>query len=57
MYYMTAYVAKNEDDISDLVAMEESWRDVEREGLMRSTDVIERMRRLMIRINYTRSYS
>jgi hypothetical protein len=57
MYYMTAYVAKNEDDISDLVALEESWKDVERRGLMQADDVVERMRRLMIRINYTRSYS
>jgi len=57
MYYMTAYVAKNENDISDLVALEESWKDVESRGLMQVDDLMERMRRLMIRINYTRSYS
>ena len=43
MYYMTAYVAKNEDDISDLVALEESWRDVESRGLMQADDVVERI--------------
>lgn len=57
MYYMTAYVAKNEDDVSDLVAMEESWKELERRGIMRDPDNMERMRRLVIRINYTRAYS
>ena len=57
MYYMTAYVSKNEDDISDLVAMDQAWRELENEGILRMADLKERMCRLIIRINYIRAYS
>jgi hypothetical protein len=55
MYYMTSYITKSEDDTSDLIALEESWRDLEKEGILRNPNEMERLRRLMIRINHTRS--
>jgi hypothetical protein len=55
IYYMTSYITKSDDDTSDLIALEESWRDLEREGVLENPDEVERIRRLMIRINHTRS--
>jgi hypothetical protein len=52
---MTSYITKSEDDISDLIALEESWRDLEKEGILKNPNETERLRRLMIRINHTRS--
>jgi hypothetical protein len=48
MYYMTTYVAKFEDDTSDLAAMESAWKGLERDKILPTSDDQERLRRLVI---------
>ena len=55
MFYMTSYIAKGEDDSSDVVALESAFRDLEKEGVLSNSDLMNDLRRLMIRINYTRN--
>lgn len=54
MYYITMYVAKGEDDVSDIMAMKDSFRTLERAGVIPDNDMVEQTRRLMIRMNYLR---
>jgi hypothetical protein len=54
MYYITTYVAKGEDDVSDIIAMTDSFRTLERSGILPNDDMVEQTRRLMIRMNYLR---
>ena len=57
LYYMTAYVSKFEDDISDAVIMESAWRGLERDGILPTADDRERLNRLIIRLAYLRQSS
>ena len=57
MYYMTTYVAKFEDDTSDLAAMDSGWKGLERDKILPTSDDRERLRRLIIRMNYLRQLS
>jgi hypothetical protein len=57
MYYMTTYVSKCEDDTSDLIAMKEAFRTLERDKILPCADEQEQVRRLIIRINYLRQNS
>jgi hypothetical protein len=52
MYYMTSYVSKFEDDKSNAVIMEATWRGLERDGILPTTDDQERLNRLIIRLSY-----
>lgn len=54
MYYMTSYVAKGEDDVSDVVAMKEAFEGLERGGVIPNPDIVDQARRLMIRMNWLR---
>jgi hypothetical protein len=57
MYYMTMYVSKSEDDISDAVVMRSAWRGLHNDGILPTTDDRERLRRLIIRLAYLRQSS
>jgi hypothetical protein len=57
MYYMTTYVSKFEDDVSDSVIMDAAWRGLERDGILPNTDDRERLNRLIIRLSYLRQSS
>jgi hypothetical protein len=57
MFYMTLYVAKFDDDTSDLLAIATAFKGFERESVLETTDERERLRHLIIRINYLRQCS
>src|SRR5579859_6031251 len=57
VYYMTIYVSKFDDDISDAVVMESAWRGLEQDVILPTTDDRERLRRLIIRLVYLRQCS
>ena len=57
MYYMTTYVSKFEDDMSDAVIMEAAWRGLEHDGILPINDDRERLNRLIIRLAYLRQCS
>ena len=54
MYYITAYVAKGEDDMSDVTALRDTFRGLEQSGVIPNFDMVDQTRRLMIRMNYLR---
>jgi hypothetical protein len=57
LYYMTAYTSKFEDDTSDIFAMDSAFKALESESLLSTTNAKERIRRLIIRMNYIRQGS
>src|SRR6202043_764229 len=57
LYYMTSYTSKFEDDTSDILAMDSAFKALENENLLSSTNAKERIRRLIIRMNYIRQSS
>jgi len=57
MYYMTTYVSKFDDDISDAVVMETAWKGLERDRILPMSDDRERLRRLIVRLVYLRQAS
>ena len=57
MYYMTMYVSKCEDDVSDAVIMKSAWQGLHNDGILPTTDDRERLRRLIIRLAYLRQSS
>jgi len=54
MYYITSYVAKGEDDVSDIAAIREAFRSLESRGVIPSSDIQEQIRRIITRMNYLR---
>src|SRR6202035_3495457 len=54
---MTSYISKFEDDTSDILAMDSAFKALESENLLSSTNAKERIRRLLIRMNYIRQGS
>jgi hypothetical protein len=54
---MTSYTSKFEDDTSDILAMDSAFKALENENLLSSTNAKERIRRLIIRMNYIRQSS
>lgn len=57
MYYMTSYTSKFEDDTSDILAMDSAFKALENENVLSGADAKERIRRLIIRMNYIRQGS
>jgi hypothetical protein len=57
LYYMTSYTSKFEDDTSDILAMDAAFKGLERENVLGSANAKERIRRLIIRMNYIRHAS
>jgi hypothetical protein len=57
LYYMTSYTSKFEDDTSDILAMDSAFKELERDNLLSVTSAKERIRRLIIRMNYIRQGS
>lgn len=57
MYYMTTYVSKFDDDISDAVIMESAWKGLERDRILPTTDDRARLNRLITRLAYLRQSS
>jgi hypothetical protein len=54
MFYMTGYMAKGEDDVSDVTALKDTFRQLQASGIIPNSDMVEQTRRLMIRMNYLR---
>lgn len=52
LYYMTSYISKFEDDTSDILAMDSAFKALESKNLLSPTNAKERIRRLLIRMNY-----
>ena len=57
MYYMTSYVSKFEDDMSDAVIMGAAWSGLERDGILPTSNDRERLNRLIVRLAYLRQSS
>ena len=52
LYYMTSYTSKFEDDTSDILTMDTTFKGLERENVLGSANAKEHIRRLIIRMNY-----
>lgn len=52
LYYITSYTSKFEDDTSDILAMDSAFNALEHKDLLSATNTKERIRRLIIRMNY-----
>jgi hypothetical protein len=52
LYYMTSYTSKFDDDTSDILAMDSAFKALEKEKVLSHTSSKERIRRLIIRMNY-----
>lgn len=57
LYYMTSYTSKFEDDTSDILAMDSAFKGLDSENVLSSSNAQERIRRLIIRMNYIRQGS
>ena len=57
LYYMTSYTSKFDDDTSDILAMDSAFKALENENVLSHTSPEERIRRLIIRMNYIRQGS
>ncbi len=57
MYYMTMYVSKCEDDVSDAVIMNSAWKGLQCQGVLPTSDDRERLRRLIIHLTYLQQCS
>jgi hypothetical protein len=57
LYYMTSYTSKFQDDTSDILAMDSAFKGLESENVLSSSNAKERIRRLIIRMNYIRQGS
>jgi len=54
---MTSYTSKFEDDTSDILAMDSAFKGLDSENVLSSSNAQERIRRLIIRMNYIRQGS